>query len=178
MLDQIDDVRGQTRTFADNPKPHAVLVEVGDLAAQIEPQQEHQLLDLLDRTAPILGRKTEDRQIRNLQSPGGFNDPAHRFHAAAMTGGTEHSPCLRPTAIAVHDDGDMPRPGIGRKFGGGGHQICLISFSFDCSDSSTFLMCWSVNRCTSADSFSCSSSEISLSFSSRFSISIPSRRTF
>jgi len=36
------------------------------------------------------------------------NDPS-RFHSGAVTGHARQVPALRPAAVAVHDDGDVPR---------------------------------------------------------------------
>ena len=52
-------------------------------------------------------------------------DAAHAGHAAAMPFDPRQPLPLRPAAVAVHDDGDVPRPGLERHvqcFGGGGRH--------------------------------------------------------
>src|SRR3546814_7346720 len=68
VVDQPHDVLRQPRALADHPEADAVLVELGDLALQVAPQQAHEVLDLAGRAAPVLGGKAEDRKSTRLNS--------------------------------------------------------------------------------------------------------------
>ena len=65
VADHRRDIGGEPIAFADDPQPHAVAVQFGDLAAQIMPQQPHQRLDLILWPLPVLRREAEQRQIGN-----------------------------------------------------------------------------------------------------------------
>jgi hypothetical protein len=44
-----------------------------------------------------------------MQPRARFNDDARGFHAGAVPGHARQVPALRPAAVAIHDDRDMPR---------------------------------------------------------------------
>src|SRR3546814_8447440 len=92
---------------ADHPEPDAVVVQVGDLAAQVEPQELHQVADLLWRPAPVLGGEPEQRQIADAKLAGGLDGAPHRLRTLAMAKAAQHPASPRPPAVAIHDDGNM-----------------------------------------------------------------------
>ena len=81
----------------------------GKFLAQVLPQQPHQEIDFRFGPAPILHGKSVKRERRNIQPRAGLDDDPRRFHSGAVTGHARQMPALRPAAIAVHDDGDVPR---------------------------------------------------------------------
>jgi hypothetical protein len=109
VADHRGNVGGEPVEFADDPQPHAVAVQFGDFAAQIVPQQAHQRVDLVRRPLPVLRREAEQRQIGNSELACRDQRPAHRVGALAMTRDARQAAGLRPAAVAVHDDRDMPR---------------------------------------------------------------------
>src|SRR3546814_17715024 len=57
ILDEGHDVGRQQAAVADHPEPDAVVVQVGDLAAQVEPQELHQVADLLRSEERRVGKE-------------------------------------------------------------------------------------------------------------------------
>ena len=103
------DVGGEPRAVADHPHAHAVAVQFGDLAAQVVAQEAHQIVDLFERPLPILRRKPEQGQIGNAELAGRGHRTPHGLCAASVPGNARQTAGLRPTAVPVHDDRDMPR---------------------------------------------------------------------
>ena len=108
LVEQRGDVGGEALAAADHPHPHVVGVQFGEIVADEAFQQPHQQRNLLGRTAPVFGRKAVDRQERNADLDGGAHRPPHRLDAAAVAFETRQAARLRPAAVAVHDDGDVP----------------------------------------------------------------------
>src|SRR5256885_6000977 len=122
-------------------------------------------MDLVGGPPPVLGRKAEQREVRDAELADRLYRLAHRVGAAAMAGNTRQTAGPRPAAVAIHDDRNVPRQGARRMLVT--HQTCRISLSFCASVSSMRLMCSSVRCWTSFSSLRCSSCEISPSFSRR-----------
>ena len=69
----------------------------------------HQEIDLTLRPLPVFARQTIERQLLDSQ-PGAFLGGApHALDAAAMPFDPRQSLSLSPSAVAIHDDRDMPR---------------------------------------------------------------------
>ncbi|KPQ32419.1 MAG: di-trans,poly-cis-decaprenylcistransferase UppS, partial [Porphyrobacter sp. HL-46] len=84
---------------------------VGDEFGQVRfdefAHQVHQIIDLVFRPFPVLGRKGIERQTFQ---PGRFkaaHQPPHRLHTALMANRTRQATFLGPSPVAIHDDGDM-----------------------------------------------------------------------
>ena len=87
----------------------AGLVQLGEIAADEALHQPHQVVDLLGRARPVLGREAVEREVA------GCRDRSRRAPCAAPP----RRPCdgrpsaagraWRPAAVAVHDDGDVAR---------------------------------------------------------------------
>ena len=72
-------------------------------------EQVHQEIELVLRPLPVLARQAIERELLDAQ-PGAFlGDAADAGHAAAMPFDPRQPLPLRPAAVAVHDDGDVPR---------------------------------------------------------------------
>ena len=82
-------------------------MQIDEIAADEALHHPHELVDLGLRPRPILRRKAVDRQIRDRKLHGGAHRPPDRLHAHAMTDRARQSTRIRPSAIAVHDDGDV-----------------------------------------------------------------------
>jgi len=107
--DQRDDIGREPITVADDTQPDIVAVQLGDLAAQVMPQQSHEVIDLRERPLPVFRREAEQRQIRDAELGGRGQRTPHRLGAAAVTGNARQAASLRPAAVAIHDDRDVAR---------------------------------------------------------------------
>jgi hypothetical protein len=76
---------------------------------QVLLQERHERHDLEARPLPVLHRERVERERVELQPRARFDDLAHGRDARAMTLDPRVTALLRPTAVAVHDDGDVPR---------------------------------------------------------------------
>src|SRR3546814_1810344 len=68
-----------------------------------------QIVDLLLRPRPVLRREAEQSKMGDAELERGLHRAPHTLHALAMTLGARQSPIACPAAVAVHDDGDVPR---------------------------------------------------------------------
>ena len=99
---------GPRLAVADHPQAHPVAVDLRDLPAQIQPQQAHEVGDFLCRPLPVLGGEAEHGQVLDPELGGGAHHAAERLGAFAMAGPARQPARLRPPAVAVHDDRDVP----------------------------------------------------------------------
>src|SRR5258708_5841066 len=83
-------------------------VQLLDIGTAIAAEEAHQMTNLVFGAAPIFRRKRVERQILQAQLARCSNDLAHGRNALDVAGLARKKPVLRPPAIAVHDDGDMP----------------------------------------------------------------------
>jgi hypothetical protein len=102
-------VRGQLVRAADRVQPHLLLDEVVQLALEEEIEQAHQAGHFLRGAFPVFRRERVKREVAHAQLAGGVDDGADRLHAPPVTFEPGQPARLRPTAIAVHDDGDVLR---------------------------------------------------------------------
>ncbi len=134
---------------------------VGHFFRQKLHQQAEQGADFLLGAVPVFAGKGVQRQIRDAQRAAFGDDAPRRRDPGPMSRGAGQTLPLRPSAVAIHDDGHMLRKLLRHA-----DQISMISFSLPwqrLSASATYL---SVSFCTSSLAFFNSSSEMTLSFSS------------
>ena len=81
-------------------------------------EEAHQVLHLGRRTCPVLGRESVEGQLVNSDGSGVLDDSMHGLRSRAMALRSLQSPEIGPTAIAIHDDRDVPG---NRKKGIDGH---------------------------------------------------------
>ncbi|MNV41238.1 hypothetical protein D3C71_1328680 [compost metagenome] len=92
---------------ADDMQPHALLVQLADLALQRLHEQAHQQRDLFGGPAPVLGTEGKQRQVAHPGAPTGLDHAAHGLHALGMAGSARQQPPRSPSPVAIHDDGDV-----------------------------------------------------------------------
>ena len=109
LVEQDRDVAGQSTPLADDADPDVVGVQLGKIMADEALQKAHEVRDFLGRAPPVLGREAVDGQVADAEIAGGAHGATDRFDAAAMALEPRQAALGRPTAIAVHDDGDMRR---------------------------------------------------------------------
>src|SRR5262249_26383010 len=176
---QLADLRIEAGGVAHDLEAHAVGVELLHLARERGLEQFHQQRHFLRRAAPVLGTEGEQREELDAALGAGAHRGAHGVGAGAMAGHARQQPRLRPAAVAVHDDRDVPR-----HVAGGGNlpgaalraHMARSSASFCCSILSMVWMCRSVAFCTSSCARRSSFSDTSFFFSASFSWLLASRR--
>src|SRR5580693_5559400 len=107
--DEPDDVTREIVPFADDPDPDAIGVEFSEIVANEPLEEAHQHRHLLRRTAPVLRREAIDRKELHAALDRRTDNPAHGLDAAPMALEARQAARLSPTAVAVHDDGDVGR---------------------------------------------------------------------
>ena len=119
---------GRAVAPADEPRAHALLRQVGQLAVDRLAEDLHQRLDLVGRARPVLGGERVHRERFDAEIDCSLDDGTQRSRAGAMALGDAHAVRARPAAVAVHDDRDRLRdlrqPVLGRRLGiarDGGH---------------------------------------------------------
>ncbi len=106
-----------------HPQTDPVLVQQRLLPLQEPPQQPHQPLDLRNRANPVLDAEGVKRQVLDTDIPAGLNHGPHGFRTLLVPLDPGHPALLRPAAVAVHDDGHMPRDGRFRHFRRAAHRV-------------------------------------------------------
>ena len=105
----------EPRARADHADLHAVLVQVGEIAADEAAHQPEQIVDLLPRPRPVLRGEAEQSEMGDTKLERGLDRAPHAFDALTMTLGARQAALGGPAAIAVHDDRDMAGNGpVGR----------------------------------------------------------------
>src|SRR5450631_661416 len=136
-------------------------------------EQGHQRPYLDGRARPVFRGESEQGQIPDSQQVGLLNHHLDRFCAALVADDAPEHALLGPAAVAVHDNGKVNGELVGVN---GLHQTSSTSFSLWATASSTLDSKPLVTSWTSFSYFLSSSSVMSLSFSSFFSLSMASRR--
>ena len=119
-------LRGEPFTAPDHRQPDALLHEEPPLLDDILLEEAHQEGELGLRAPPVLAREAIERELLDAEADALLGRPADTRHAAAVPLDARQAAVPCPTAVAVHDDGDMPRRGIGARRGrgaGGGADL-------------------------------------------------------
>src|SRR5262249_20761018 len=90
-------------------KADVVLQEVRQLLGEVLLQERHEGHDLEARPLPVLDRKRVERQRVQLEARAGLDGLADRGDAGPMAFDAGRPALLRPAAVPVHDDRDVPR---------------------------------------------------------------------
>ena len=112
-------LRGETFTAPDHRQPDTLLHEERPLLDEILLEEAHQEGELGLGAPPVLAREAKERELVDAKANALLGRPADTRHAAAVPLNARQAAALRPAAVAVHDDGDMPRRGIGARRGRG-----------------------------------------------------------
>lgn len=91
-------------------------MEIGEIPSDESLEQAHEVADLVFRPVPVLRRECEQRQVTDADLRRRPYRPADRLYALAVAHGTGQSTRIRPTTVAVHDDGDVSRYVSGIEF--------------------------------------------------------------
>src|SRR3546814_18929090 len=99
MVYESDDIATEARPVADHLEPHAVVVQFGNLRAEIEPEQPHQFADLVLWAFPVLGGAAEQGEIGDPSLGSRAHRPSHGLGTLAMPGRARQAPRLCPPPI-------------------------------------------------------------------------------
>jgi len=94
---------------ADHVQPHVVRAQLLSLGAKRLAQDRHERAHLARGALPVLDRERVEREHVHAERGAAAHRLAHRFAAGAMAHEPRHPAGLRPAAVAVHDDRDVPR---------------------------------------------------------------------
>ena len=103
---------GERLGAADHVEADVVAQQRRELEAEVALEQHHQRADFSGRALPVLDRERVERQHLEAEPRRGFDDVADRVDAGAMPFDARQVPLAGPAAVAVHDDGDVPRQPI------------------------------------------------------------------
>jgi hypothetical protein len=78
-----------------------------DVGATVAAEQPHQVPHFGFRTTPVLGRERVQRQILEADLAGRTHHFANRGDAPHVSRFARQQAVSRPTAVAIHDDGDV-----------------------------------------------------------------------
>jgi len=109
---------------ADEADAHAVAVQRLDLAAEGAHEQFHQQAHFQRRPLPVFLAEGEQGQHLDAETVAGADDAPRRADAGAVAERPRAMALPRPAAVAVHDDGDVPRQArLGYRRGFAGHGL-------------------------------------------------------
>ena len=106
---------GQGPPLAHEVQADAGAQQFGHFAHQRLAHQLHQPADFVGRAIPVLGGKGKHRQHLHAALGTATNAAAQRLDPLAVAGDARQQAPPRPTAIAVHHDGDVAREVAGRR---------------------------------------------------------------
>src|SRR5439155_21899490 len=89
---------------------------------QILAEQGHEKIELLTRAFPVFAAQAEKSELADAQPATFLHRGANALDTAAMALDPRQAALPRPAAVAVHDDGNVPRQ-PGRIKTGGGHAF-------------------------------------------------------
>jgi hypothetical protein len=101
----------QLRTVTDHADAHAGTVELGEVLLDRDEHQAHQERHLLGRALPVLGRERKNGEVLDAPVGAGEHRLDERVDPGLVAEHARQEALLRPSAVAVHDDGDVLRHG-------------------------------------------------------------------
>ena len=114
-LQLADDAAPQPRPAAGPADPHAQLVHLVAAAVDHVAVEAHQEPDLVGRAPPVLGGERVRGDVRDAELQRALDHVEQRRLAGRVPGGAGQAARLRPPAVAVHDDRDVPRHRLRRE---------------------------------------------------------------
>ena len=167
------DRRRQAAEAPHREQTDLMLHHLAELAGEITAEKRHQPIHLPRRPRPVLGREGVEREVGDAELAARLHDRPHRLLPCPVTVEARQATLLGPAAVAIHDDGDVPRK-LGRI--ALHHQTAMISSSLVLRTFSTRSTYSLVSPSIFSAAWRRSSSVMSLSFSSVFRSSSESRR--
>src|SRR5665213_2895629 len=125
------DIRFESLAFSDHAHAHIAFMQLSQIVADEAAQQAHQLADFVGGPRPVFRAEGKDGDELDADFAGRANGSAQRLDPAAMPFHARQSAGRRPTAVAIHDNGDVTRRLIERRRGvlrdlGLGHAACYL----------------------------------------------------
>ena len=97
------------RDMPDHTQTDPGLVELLDFLLERHAKQLLQHRDFLFGPAPVLRAERKQGEVLDAALCARAHHRAHRFDAATMAGNARQEALFRPTPVAIHDDGNVPR---------------------------------------------------------------------
>ena len=102
-----EDRGGHALVAADAAEADAVLEQRRTLRGEVLAAEEHERVDLLRGTFPVLAREGVERERLDAEPGALGHDPANALGALAMTEHPWHAALRGPAPVAIHDHGDV-----------------------------------------------------------------------
>ena len=115
LRDQLLQGAGKAVRVAQHPQAHPVGVHGVDFFFQVSHEQPHEAADFFFGALPVFGAECEKTQFRDADLSTGFDNVPDPLRACRVTQGRGHEAFFGPTAVAVHDDGNVLRQGVGAR---------------------------------------------------------------
>ena len=97
----------QDSDIADRVKANVFLTHASDFFAEVNPQDAHEHIDFRRGAVEVFCRERKQGERLHAEAAARGNDLINRLHSGPMTGITWQIALLCPTAIAIHDNGQM-----------------------------------------------------------------------
>jgi len=97
----------EARNVADDVEAHAFGLHVFDFFFKVLNEQAHEGGHLVVGTAPVFGAEGEQGEVADAFFQAVFHQVWHQTRAFDMAHGARHEALFGPTAIAIHDDGNV-----------------------------------------------------------------------
>ena len=113
LIHQADQLVIKPNPVADKPHADALFVKLVRFTLKIPAEQAHQSGHFRLGTLPVFCRKRKYCQILDTEPRARFQNITHTPRAGMMAKQTRATALLGPTAVAIHNNGDMGRSGRG-----------------------------------------------------------------
>jgi len=107
IFDHRDQIGRKPAIVADHPQPHIVGHQLGQVLAQEDTQQTHQVADLGLGPPPILRREGVHGQMLDTPFDAHIDQANQSLHAELVSDQPRHETPLGPPTVAIHDDGNV-----------------------------------------------------------------------
>ena len=114
FLDRLSQGIREGRDVTRHMKTDIVLYELFPLVHQHQPEEPHEGAHFLLRALPVFAAESEKRQRLDSGASRGFGTAFHRGNSSPVAFDSRHMAVFRPSAVSVHDDGNMPRESFHR----------------------------------------------------------------
>ncbi|KAG0779054.1 hypothetical protein G6F22_010861 [Rhizopus arrhizus] len=111
QLHAADQAGTEALAFTDEAHAHATPVQLVHFAVERAEEQLHQRIDFFLRPAPVLAGEREQGQRGNAQFKAALDGAVDRARAGTVADHARAAALLRPTAVAIHDDGNVAGQG-------------------------------------------------------------------
>ena len=105
--ERFPDVLGHDAPVAQDVDTNVLLVQLLEVLIDVLDEKTEDAADLLLGALPVLRRERIDRQVLYAKIGRPSDDLPHGFHTGVVAHDTRQFSLRRPSAVAVHDDGNV-----------------------------------------------------------------------